>query len=312
MSGVMRKFLRPTNDVVFKMLFADPKNRELLIWLLEATLRPKLPIATARVMNPAIRKKEVKEYGAVLDIRVRLADGLLLDVEMQCESDPDLPARALHYWAKMYCAQTVRGGRFSDLRPCVSILILGYRPLPEGRFHSIFRLQELHDRRTFSELLEVHTVELPRLPPVGQEGAEARLAGWGRFLAARSDKELKELAMRSPELAKARQALVRLSRSPKAQRLAEDRRLARMRTDSWVTAAEAKGRAEGEALGEAKALLVVLAAHGFEPSEARRRQVLACTDAAILERWLARAVKARSLDEVFEQVTRSTRRAPTP
>ncbi len=57
--------------------------------------------------------------------------------------------------------------------------------------------------------------------------------------------------------------------------------------------------AEGKAEGEAKMLLTVLAARGFQVDEETRRRILECRDVAQLETWGARAVVARSLHEVF-------------
>lgn len=60
-----------------------------------------------------------------------------------------------------------------------------------------------------------------------------------------------------------------------------------------------KGKAEGEAVGEARGLLVVLAARGFEvPAEARER-ITSCTDLEQLETWITRAVTTSTLDELF-------------
>jgi hypothetical protein len=58
--------------------------------------------------------------------------------------------------------------------------------------------------------------------------------------------------------------------------------------------------AEGEARGEAKALLLVLKERGFCVSDALRERVESCTDTAELETWLGRAATANSIDEVFE------------
>ncbi|WP_051022951.1 hypothetical protein [Nocardia pneumoniae] len=60
-----------------------------------------------------------------------------------------------------------------------------------------------------------------------------------------------------------------------------------------------EGKAEGEVLGEAKALLRVLRSRGItvpEPTETRVRE---CTDQIQIETWLDRALTARDLDEVF-------------
>jgi hypothetical protein len=56
--------------------------------------------------------------------------------------------------------------------------------------------------------------------------------------------------------------------------------------------------ARGEARGEARALLTLLAARGLPVSDAVRTQIVTCTDLATLDRWIARAATARTADEV--------------
>jgi hypothetical protein len=69
-----------------------------------------------------------------------------------------------------------------------------------------------------------------------------------------------------------------------------------------------QGLQQGLLEGEARALLKLLAVRGLEVSEARRRQVLACTDRAQLERWIERAATAGSVTAVFGS---TRRRAPS-
>jgi hypothetical protein len=60
----------------------------------------------------------------------------------------------------------------------------------------------------------------------------------------------------------------------------------------------AQGRAEGEAAGRALAVLAVLTARGVVVSPAVRERVLACTDVALLDLWIARAANAKEAGEV--------------
>ena len=62
---------------------------------------------------------------------------------------------------------------------------------------------------------------------------------------------------------------------------------------------KAEGKAEGKAQGKAEALLAVVAARGLPITAAARAQVLACTDVALLDRWIARAVVATSVEEIL-------------
>jgi len=60
-----------------------------------------------------------------------------------------------------------------------------------------------------------------------------------------------------------------------------------------------QGMSEGEARGEAKAVLRLLAARGLGLSEAQRERVASCTDSAQLDLWLDRAISASTAAEVF-------------
>ncbi len=58
---------------------------------------------------------------------------------------------------------------------------------------------------------------------------------------------------------------------------------------------EVKGRHEGQAEGKAEAVLAVLDARGLRITAAQRKQVLACTDGAVLDAWVRSAVTTPSV-----------------
>ncbi|MHB1846070.1 MAG: hypothetical protein ACYCWW_14690 [Deltaproteobacteria bacterium] len=58
-------------------------------------------------------------------------------------------------------------------------------------------------------------------------------------------------------------------------------------------------RFQAEVLAEGEALLAVLMARKLTPSGEARKRILACRDLATLDRWITRAVKAKTLAEVF-------------
>jgi hypothetical protein len=55
----------------------------------------------------------------------------------------------------------------------------------------------------------------------------------------------------------------------------------------------------GAATAEAKAVLLVLERRGVAISDEQRTRVVACTELAVLEGWLDRAITAASADELF-------------
>ena len=58
--------------------------------------------------------------------------------------------------------------------------------------------------------------------------------------------------------------------------------------------------AKGEAEGEAKVLLQVMALRGFEVSDEIRDRIMCTTDCARIELWASRVLQAKSTAEVLE------------
>jgi predicted transposase/invertase (TIGR01784 family) len=245
--------LDPKFDVVFKILFADPRSRRALVAVLTAVLRPEKPIVDVTVLNPELPRDLVDDKGAQLDVRVRLEDGRQVDVEMQSQSQPTLRQRFLHYWAKLYSSQIGRGDPHADLEPCISVFILAFRELQTSRFHSKFQVLEVTNHEPFSQHLELHVLELPKVPDLSEVLDEhVGLVRWGRFLGAVTDQEREELAMQDPAIREAKDTLDLLSADPAVQDLVQRRKQALDLYHIDLRAAKAEGRAEGKAEGQAE------------------------------------------------------------
>jgi hypothetical protein len=63
----------------------------------------------------------------------------------------------------------------------------------------------------------------------------------------------------------------------------------------------AEATAEGRAQGKADAILTILGRRGLAPDANARSRLGNCTDLTTLDRWLERALAARSLAEVFDE-----------
>jgi flagellar biosynthesis/type III secretory pathway protein FliH len=131
---------------------------------------------------------------------------------------------------------------------------------------------------------------------------------------------LEQLAMESPILKQAMQALSVLSEDDKARIRAEQREMALISNELDLTAAReqglsqgraegrAEGKAEGRAEGKAEGLLEgrretlrqLLAARFGELSEGAERR-LAEADHAELGHWTARVLVAETLEDVFRE-----------
>ena len=278
--------LDPKLDVVFKLLFANEKNRNILVALLTAVIQPSASIGTVEVLNPEVPKDLPADRGVLLDIHVRMSDGRHIDVEMQAQLHPGFGQRVMYYWARLHSSQLSRGDYYEKLCPTVSIVITSEPFLPVAKAHSKFAVTEVETRHPLGDELEIHFVELSKIE---LEPDNSGLKAWMRFLLARDESELEELAMSNPDIRSATQALKALSEDPAAQELARQREMAQINLKIMhqyaVAEGEAKGRAEGRAEGEAKELrhevLTIARLLGIEVDETRKAQVEGMTAEAL-------------------------------
>ncbi|MCL2087336.1 MAG: Rpn family recombination-promoting nuclease/putative transposase [Oscillospiraceae bacterium] len=98
----------------------------------------------------------------------------------------------------------------------------------------------------FSDLLEIHTLELSKLPP-NADGTE--LYDWAKFINAETEEELTMIAERNPQFQPTVVRLRELSADEKARDLYERREKARRDHNMFVRGAKQEGIIEGRIEG---------------------------------------------------------------
>lgn len=189
------------------------------------------------------------------------------------------------------------------------MLVLNFVDLPTKSYHSEFRLLDVREQAPYSEHLVFHVLELPKLPKLPSRHDEPDLLPdepllwkWGSFLRAKTKQELERLAMSDPIFGEAKSALENLSQDPKAQRLAEERRIAERFYNIGLRLEKEKAAAEGHAKGRAEGRRQLLeeqleASFGSLPTVIRKRLQKASDAELIL--WAKRVRSAATLDDVF-------------
>ncbi len=273
--------LDPKLDLVFKLLFADPRNQRLLVSLLTAVLRPAVPLTGAVVLNPGLPESLGDPRGAWLDLLVRLADGRRLDVRLRTYAEPTLLRCDPFRWLGLCAADKEADDSPTQLDASIGIFILGFVHSPRTRFHSEFRILEVGDREPFSGRLDVHVIELTKVPERSEQ--EPELVRWGKFLAAGGDAERRKLAHEDAVIHQAYAALALLSHTPEVQALARQREVGLAGYRLNLEAAEMLGLAQGRADGWRRAVARLSSALGFELDEERRRALDAMPEAKLEE-----------------------------
>jgi predicted transposase/invertase (TIGR01784 family) len=151
-------------------------------------------------------------------------------------------SRIIYYLANMITEQIGRGGHYSDLKQAISIVITDYDFIPEtSRCHTVYRMLETEEYFPFNDLMEIHVLNLERLPVEG----EGKLLDWLRFLKAETEEEFKMLAEKNPMIEEAYSKLQVMSED-EANRMIYEARLKAQRDEySRIQSALREGRQEG-------------------------------------------------------------------
>lgn len=233
------EILPPIYDIVFKLVFA--KRPDLLKPLLKSVISlPDDDYGEIEIVDPNIYPEHVDEKLGVLDIKVVLKSKTVIDVEMQREKVACLRERVLFYCSGMVREQVVSGDDYDSIKRVIGVTITNHVMIPEdGAYHHRYTLYDPETRSEFTDLLEVHILELPKLP-LTDDGGE--LWWWMRFLTVRTKEELAMIAEKSPMLEKAAARLTEVSEDMHTRHRLESYRLYEMdqRVKARVAAREAE------------------------------------------------------------------------
>jgi len=270
------KILPPKNDFVFKALFGDKRNEKNLIEFLEAVLRKK--IIAVQLMNPINNQRSEDDKMSVLDVRAKLDSGEEIDIEMQAKNIPGLRERITYYQDRMLVDQIGVGGKYSALKPVISIIVVAETLIYESqKCHNVFSMLETDEHFAFNDLKETHILDLTR---INNEPYET-LSDWLEFINSEDEEDFMKIAQKNKAINAAFGTLQEISRS-KEQRIRYDSRL-KLQRDIWAfeDAAEQKGILKGEKIGiqkgRKKGILEVFALidQGYTPAQAKKMLELA-------------------------------------
>ncbi len=155
--------IRPIVDFAFKKTFGTPENRDCLISLLNAVLRPKEPIVNVTLDNPFNPKDFQEDKLSQLDIKAINRTGAIYNVEVQLTTYEGLVQRFVFYGCELYAGQVKSGEDYETVNPVYTIWLINGVLWPDAtRVHHAFRLTDRESGRVLEETLEIHTLELAR------------------------------------------------------------------------------------------------------------------------------------------------------
>ena len=217
-----------TNDYAFKRLLGSEENKPLLQDFLECILDlPPQQVLDLEFMDKELTKEEFSDKTGILDVKLKLTDGTVIDIEIQASWNASFVKRTLFYWAKMYTADFKAGESYDKLHRCIAINIIADRFKLNDAIHSEYLLQEKTAHTILTDVLEVHFLDLPAAKKAKEEGnavgKRGQLINWLRFIGATNRKERAMIATKSPVLQMLNEKIDVLTLSPTERKLYESR-----------------------------------------------------------------------------------------
>lgn len=178
MSKEQTFLMKPKVDFCFKELMEDGEVRRGFISAL-LDVKPE-DIRSTELLPTHLRKEHEEDKQGILDVRAFVRsrakgkEGTFeeenqeevsqMDLEIQLASFPLWPERSIFYLAKMYAGGIQKGQSYEVLPKCIHVGILDFLLFEEDEeFYSRFHLWEDTRHRMYSDKLEIHILELPKL-----------------------------------------------------------------------------------------------------------------------------------------------------
>lgn len=93
--------MSPKNDFVFKLIFGDEKNKDILIDFLNSILKtPQSELADIELINTELLREFAEDRKGILDVRAKTKAGEQIDIEIQVLYTDYMAERTLFYWSK--------------------------------------------------------------------------------------------------------------------------------------------------------------------------------------------------------------------
>jgi predicted transposase/invertase (TIGR01784 family) len=284
-----RTYLALKHDVIFAIFFSSRRNKEELAGLLKAILKlPDDEYESIAISDPRLLPEYVGKKYAVIDVRLKLKSGRVVHIEIQLEVRPEFMSRVVFYNARIISDQLGGGGKYKNLKQTITIIITDERFVKgDDRYYHRFAYCDLDAGVELTDLSEIHTVELRKLPPE-PDGTE--LYDWAKLIAADTEDDMKTIVKRNQRFKKTVAKLRKLSADERARDLLERRRKGRR---DFVSAVDSKTEEYKAQLAEQAAELA-----GKDSELAEQAAALAGKDSELAEQAAALAEQSALIAEL--------------
>lgn len=259
------KIIKLKLDIIFKRIFGDAKNDDIIRAFLEDLLEMKRgTIQQIYIDNVEIPPDEIGKKFSRLDLKMKV-DNQIVNIEMQVNYESDFKDRTLFYWSKIYSEELGSGEEYGDLKKTICINIINFVALDNPDYHSHFIAAEKNTGEILSEKFDIHFFELKKI----KSSARKRpMEDWLNLINAETEGDLMDVEVNT-NIQEVKKAIVVLRELNADEQLKYEASLREKRLHDEASAlgcARREGKAEGRAEG-----LIEGRAEGIE--EERKRTI---------------------------------------
>ena len=237
------------NDLIFRLVFGTKGNEKITKDFLEGILDTEID-SVELDQNPIVMPDIFNEKVGILDVKVKLKDGTIIDLEMQNSNEHNLIKRAHFYICRVYSKQIDAGVNYANLKKTIGIFILNYDLLNDNKdFKTTYKMTNVKDINDSLDELELHFIELPKFEKARPD-ANNKLNQWLYYLSD-LDEEAIAMAVQSNAAIKEADTKIRKMKEEEALKyLAYLKMKGELDYNSNMKGAREEGRREGILIGE--------------------------------------------------------------
>ena len=241
-----------TNDVVFKKIFGDINNKEIIKGFLSNILDiPADEYDVLKVENPFLNISDsANDKIGILDVKLSTKNKKIIDIEIQVARMKYMRERVLYYLSKMTLEQIGAGQNYDRIQKVVSIVIASDHVLikENDRQHNRYLLHDAKTGSTFTDKMEVNILDL--MKKADPKTSDPNITKWVNFFNANTEEELEEIRdIEDPAVKQAAKIVLQINQDDELRVKAEQRENAVRAYRTEMEASKKEGLEKGHKAG---------------------------------------------------------------
>ena len=215
------KMYKPTNDVIFKLIFGKAGNEKITKSLIEEIIQKKIPEITLN-NKLDLPKQYPEEKQMIADVIAKDKNDRKYIIEIQRKNYSGIIKRFFSYGIDIYLADLKKMKKYNELKQTTVIVIME-EPLKVlnnvNEYHTIIEFAtKRHTEIEYEELIQMHIIELKKY--VKQRKTLGKKELWLEFIINSKGREMEEMVRTKKELEEAVEQLKKLNADEEVRRIA--------------------------------------------------------------------------------------------